>query len=286
MRARPTNGRAGTRSKPMAYPTKGVFFVFFLATLPACEQVLGISGEYGDLPDSTDAGGGVVVDGSGDSENDTGDVALADVADEGPTAFCDAEDPELAACYQFDDADDLGHDASSYGNHASTHGVSVAPGVSGTAVARGVTSSMRVEDSPSLDVEALTIELWIRPTTLPDDRAGLFDNDGQYGFFLQGSGALRCSAGGNDLTSSVPIAVGVWTHVACTYDGEALSLYVNGSRVDYEPASGPISSSGTTGASIGSDSPWGDGFDGELDGLRVWRYARSKQDICEAAGCP
>jgi Concanavalin A-like lectin/glucanases superfamily len=278
------------KSKPMAYPMKGVIFAFFLATLPACEQVLGMGGEYGDLPSSTGAGGvgGSESDagagGVGGAESDAaGDGATADVTD-GPSDFCDAEDPELAACYPFDDATDLGHDGSSYGNHASTDGVSAAPGVSGTAVARGATSSMTVEDSPSLDVEALTIELWIRPSTLPYDRAGLFDNDGQYGFFLLSSGELRCSAAGEALSSSVRIEIDAWTHVACTYDGAALALYVNGSQVDSMAASGPVSSSSTTGACIGSDSPWGDGFEGELDGLRVWRYARSKQDICRAAG--
>jgi Concanavalin A-like lectin/glucanases superfamily len=214
------------------------------------------------------------------------DVAV-DVVD-GPEAavspFCDDQDPSLAACYRFNSSANLGRDRSQYGNHATVSGVSAVPGVSGSAVLHDANSSMRVADSPSLDVTALTIELWIKPYTLPGNRAGLFDNDGQYGFFLMSSGAVRCSAGSGAVLAPVSVDLGVWTHVACTYDGAIHALFINGVQVESTAGSGAMSTSSATGSCIGSNSPSGDPFDGELDELRIWQYARSEQEICAAAG--
>lgn len=75
--------------------------------------------------------------------------------------------------------------------------------------------------------------------------------------------------------------------MAYTYDGATLAIYINGQQADAVPATGTITTSSTTGSCIGTNSPSGDAFLGAIDQLRVWRRARTAQEICEAAGaCP
>jgi hypothetical protein len=276
------------------------------STQAAGDASQGDTGADGATPDALPDAGAAdsPVDASeADSEPDVPpdvppDVALTDAVDDGPAdavdepeasvvVFCDASDPYLAACYRFDDAGNLGLDESQYGNHALASGVSAVAGVSGTALAHGATSVVKVADSASLDVAALTIEAWIQPSALPANRAGLFDNDGQYGFFLQSTGQVRCSAAAIPLTSTPTVAVGTWTHVAFTYDGATLAIYINGQQTDAIPATATMTTSSTTGSCIGANSPSGDAFLGAIDQLRVWRRARTAQEICAAAGaCP
>lgn len=237
----------------------------------------------GDASTDTAPAQDVPLDTSSDAPSD----APTDVVSEPETsipAFCDPSDPDLAACYQFDVTENLGLDESHYGNHASVTDASTMAGVSGTALVHGSTTIVRIADSPSLDVLAITVEAWIRPTALPATRFGVFDNDGQYGLFLIDTGQMRCSASGNALTSTPTIPIDTWTHVAFTYEGATLAIYLNGVRTDEVAATGEISTLGTNGSCLGANSPSGDEFIGAIDQVRVWGRARSEQEICEAAG--
>jgi hypothetical protein len=257
------------------------------------------AGEATDAKDASPPDAGDAGDGSADTATiqdappgvpDASVDAPIGVVDEPEASipvFCNASDPDLAACYQFDLPENLGLDESQYGNHASTSDVSTMAGKSGTALVHGPTSVVKIADSPSLDVLAITIEAWLRPTELPATRFGVFDNDLQYGVFLQSTGQIRCSAASHVLTSTPTIPINAWTHVAYAYDGSTLGIYIDGKRTDEMAATGEMSTSSTVGSRIGANSPSGDAFIGAIDQLRVWRRARSAQEICEAAGaCP
>ncbi len=44
---------------------------------------------------------------------------------------------------------------------------------------------------------ALTLEMWVYPDAIPAaGRAGLFDNDGQYGMFVYPGGTVHCTGNG------------------------------------------------------------------------------------------
>lgn len=85
------------------------------------------------------------------------------------------------------------------------------------------------------------------------------------------------------LAGLTPIASGVWTHAAVTYDGSMLRLFLNG-RLDAELSVGqpPRADSiqhaalataiDSTGAAAGF-------FKGSLDEVRIWNYARSAADL-------
>ena len=79
-------------------------------------------------------------------------------------ASCDASDARLRACYTFDGDT---KDRSSYGNHANAANVTYAPGQFGKALRLASNSRVLVAQHPSLDLTAMTIKLWIRPTSFP-----------------------------------------------------------------------------------------------------------------------
>src|SRR5262249_13522734 len=117
-------------------------------------------------------------------------------------------------------------------------------------------------------------------------RAGIVDNNGQYGFFLQNNGDLQCTA----VTVGANIAPNRWTHVACTVDGTNARIYVDGSLKGSD-AQGPLGSGGTTGISIAAAHPPGSDsrLIGLIDQLRIEDIALSAEQLCADAGhtsCP
>lgn len=77
-----------------------------------------------------------------------------------------------------------------------------------------------------------------------------------------------------------------WTHVAGTYDGSTLRLVVNGVEVAQGVGSGPIVNRGGTFRIGNGDQaiPGGEAWNGEIDEVRVWPFARSQAAIAAAMG--
>jgi hypothetical protein len=211
-----------------------------------------------------------------------------DAAPPGPP-FCDPLDGTLVACYRFEDPDAPVEDGSSYANDGSdVHDVLLVAGLPGhgQAIAFAARSVAAVPDDPSLDLRnAATLELWLRVNALPPagGRYGLLDNNGQYGLFLGPDGKVRCA-----MSSTVPIALavvpGVWTHIACTYDGQAVRLYQDGVLGSTTPTMVTLTNGSTDGMRLGENSPSGDVLDGALDDVRIFSVARTPAQVCGAAG--
>jgi hypothetical protein len=215
-------------------------------------------------------------------------AAVADGAPDGdhdgqPAPFCDPT-ADLVACYEFEQTT---RDASPNALDATMTNVTFVAGHVGDAVHITAASAMDVAENAAVDIPALTIEAWIRPSVIPTGRAGVLDNDGQYSIFLYAGGDLRCS--GFQLAAN--IQPNVWTHVGCTYDG-TVRIFVNGYEVGASAGGGgSLSTTGTTGYSIGADGPPGSGSPllGEIDQLRIFRTAHTAHDICvdsDASTCP
>ena len=83
---------------------------------------------------------------------------------------------------------------------------------------------------------------------------------------------------GIDTTSSVPMPIGAWTHIACSYDGATARIYVNGKLcgstafAGYEPSPGSLR--------IGAAS-WYEGefIDGQLDDVQFFNRALTLREI-------
>ncbi|MFK8002694.1 MAG: LamG domain-containing protein [Polyangiales bacterium] len=196
--------------------------------------------------------------------------------------FCDPEDDELVACYEFESG---GIDGSAAGNDLTLTEVSFAPGVSGESLVLDEPSAAVALAPMGLNFPHFTIELWVLPDAIPaDGRRGLVDKNGQYGLFLQTDGSVRCTAGVGVAVSSRPLAAGEWTHIACTMDGREILLHRNGSEDDRAALSGETPS-GSAALHIGEDSPGGgDQFVGRLDGVRIWSQPRTEPELCASAG--
>ncbi len=94
------------------------------------------------------------------------------------------------------------------------------------------------------------------------------------------TGAGRPSGGGtfggnfDFVTSTSALAVNTWTHVALTYNGSQLILYVNGVQVASKNRTGAVQASSNP-LWIGGNSPYGEYFSGRIDDARVYNRALS-----------
>ena len=85
-------------------------------------------------------------------------------------------------------------------------------------------------------------------------------------------GTIRQTSG----TSAVP--VDGWSHVAVTYDGAALRLYVDGRQVSERETTGTLETPANP-LWIGGNRPYGEHFEGLIDEVRVYGRALSESEI-------
>jgi hypothetical protein len=71
-----------------------------------------------------------------------------------------------------------------------------------------------------------------------------------------------------------PLRRNTWSHLAGTFGGATLRLYVNGTLVASQPAAGPIATSASA-LRLGGNSVWGEYFQGRIDEVRVYNRALS-----------
>ena len=77
---------------------------------------------------------------------------------------------------------------------------------------------------------------------------------------------------GTNILSSTALAANVWAHLAATYDGSTLRLYLNGMQVASKSQTGLLATSANP-LQIGGDSLYGQYFTGRIDEVRVYNTA-------------
>jgi glucose/arabinose dehydrogenase len=180
-------------------------------------------------------------------------------------------------------------DASGTGNSGATTGTTwAAGGRFGSALSfNGSSSSITIPDSNSLDLSTgMTLEAWVNPTALGSAwRTAVFkqSTSGMVYSLYANNGASRPTGQVNILgeqnaagTAAVPL--NTWTHLATTYDGAALKLYVNGTQVASKAQTGAIPAS-TGPLRIGGNSIWGEFFAGLIDEVRIYPRALTAGEI-------
>ena len=169
---------------------------------------------------------------------------------------------------------------------AALHTVPGAPLV-GSAVDRGLTLNdasvvATVPNSALLTPASVTVEAWVRLDYAAVGRQDIVrqGNEGAgYGLLIGFDGKLQFQAGGGVVETAAPL-LGAWTHVAGTYDGATLRLYVNGVDVADQAYATPIAYD-TAGLTIGARDA-GASYQlafGSVDEVRVWNTARAASDI-------
>src|SRR6266850_1965080 len=151
----------------------------------------------------------------------------------------------------------------------------------------GTSNLVVVNGAPSLNVTtAMTLSAWVFPTANQSNWRTIMQREVD-AYFLNAStpsGALRPGAGGtfNGTTKNFAgpsaLPVNTWTHVAVTYDGAAMRLFVNGTQVATTPQTGSLETN-TKPLRIGGNSPYGEYFQGRIDDVRVYNRALTATEI-------
>src|SRR6185369_11247086 len=99
------------------------------------------------------------------------------------------------------------------------------------------------------------------------------------------AGPLRPAAGGTfpggvvqSISAPSAIAVNTWTHLAMTYDGTAIRIFVNGTQVTSTPRTGALQTNNNQ-LSIAGTTVYGEFFRGRIDDVRVYNRALSVSEI-------
>jgi hypothetical protein len=150
----------------------------------------------------------------------------------------------------------------------------------------GVNDVVRLQDSEDLDLTTgMTLEAWVYPTTAPTGWRTILHKEVDAYFLHAGSNRNTPAAGGtfNGVCCQVvyapaPLAVRRWTHLAATYDGIRLRLYINGAQVANRPVSGALETN-TSPLSLGGNSPAGVYFQGRIDEARIYNRALTASEI-------
>jgi C-terminal processing protease CtpA/Prc len=155
---------------------------------------------------------------------------------------------------------------------------------------------MRVPDSPAMHSisNSITLEAWCLAYSFypePGSVNSILRKNPQAGtenFFLRfrntdGPRLVEMGLGGKIgvLQAPAEIKTSEWYHLAGTYDGSTLTVYVNGVKIKSAPVSGNLTID-TSDLHIGKGDPdfsFGEYYHGMFDEIRVWNMARSPADI-------
>jgi hypothetical protein len=152
----------------------------------------------------------------------------------------------------------------------------------------GLDDIVTIPDNNSLDISsAITLEAWIYPIKNSGiqnvmSKSSSASNNGyifprtdngwaSFSTYLHIGGAFRV------VSSPLP-SLNTWYHLAATYDGSAIRIYLNGALVNSLPVTGTISTNGNN-LILGNQPGFSEYFGGVADEFRIWNIARSQTEI-------
>jgi PKD repeat protein len=195
----------------------------------------------------------------------------------------------LVAAYNFDQGSGSTlTDVSGRNHHGRIYGAAwTNSGKYGKALAfDGVNDFVKVSDSTALDLTTgMTLEAWVYPTASQSGQRPVIKKEAEVYFLHAGSttGTLRPSGGVTigstikSVTAPNAIPVNAWSHLALTYNGSTLRLYVNGAQVASASVSGTIKNGGAL--RIGGDSVYKQYFQGRVDDIRIYNRALTATQV-------
>jgi hypothetical protein len=135
------------------------------------------------------------------------------------------------------------------------------------------------------DAAGITFEAWINPTTTRvwqtvASKEGSTMAYGLYGASDTGKPAINARTTREySARSASALPVNKWSHVAATYDGKTLRLYVNGVEKSALALTGELSGSTSDMIRIGGNKVWGEWFAGKIDEVRLYKRALTAAEI-------
>jgi len=195
----------------------------------------------------------------------------------------------LVAAYGFNQGSGVQvADASGQGNTGTISSATwTAAGKFGSALSfNGTSAWVTVADAPSLDIATgMTIEAWVNPTSGTGWRTVVLkesSNGFAYSLYSANNASRPAgyvnTAGDMALNGTSAVPLNTWTHVALTYDGATMRMFVNGVQVSTRALTGAaLVSNGPL--RIGGNSVWGEYFRGAIDEVRVYNRALTAAEI-------
>ncbi len=201
-----------------------------------------------------------------------------------------ADSPGLVGAYGFEEpTGTTAVDSSAGGNPGTLAGATrTGSGRFGQALTfDGADDRVNVADSASLDLTTgMTLEAWVNPSAsagswrtvvIKEQAAGL-----AYALY-SGEDSSRPSvhaytSGEYDSRGPATLPLNTWSHLAATYDGGTLRLYVNGSQVAGRALAGAMTTSSSA-LRIGGNAIWGEYFKGLIDEVRVYNRALTAAEV-------
>jgi hypothetical protein len=152
----------------------------------------------------------------------------------------------------------------------------------------GANDLVRITDAAKLDLTTgMTLEAWVKPALNGGWRTVLLkERPGDLAYALYGtapgapSAQLTTPAGGDYRTADAATALPLnsWSHLAATYDGALLRLFVNGVQVATHGYAGSLPTSASD-LFIGGNSVWTEFFEGLIDEVRIYDRALTAGEI-------
>jgi hypothetical protein len=151
----------------------------------------------------------------------------------------------------------------------------------------GTNDWVTVADAADLDLTTgMTLEAWVYPTALSGWRTVVLkETTGGLAYALYAHDnaprpATTVNTGGADLSAigGAALPLNTWTHLAATYNGTTLRLYVNGAEVGSLAVSGSLLASASP-LRFGGNAVWGEYFAGRIDEVRIYNRALSATEI-------
>jgi hypothetical protein len=151
----------------------------------------------------------------------------------------------------------------------------------------GVNDYISLGDPVSLrPANFITLAAWVRFNNTSSNRQIISKDDSQYPLNetfvrINAGGAVVCAVGGVRVTVTPGVVTGQWIHLACTYDGSNIRLYVNGVQRGMVARTGTIPDEVGIGWLIGARTPTSPAIfmSGLLDDVRIYSRALSANDI-------
>ena len=134
-----------------------------------------------------------------------------------------------------------------------------------------------------------TIEAWINTSTTTATQhvivdygyfgTGSWDNGKRFTLCLNNTHQLRIEIRGWGMNAITPLNDGLWHHVAVSFDGTDVKLYVDGVEEASDTPSITVNTTAISDLIIGNRTDFVKPFEGKIDELRVWDVVRTPAEL-------
>lgn len=178
-------------------------------------------------------------------------------------------------------------DDSGNGNTGTIYGASWVDGKISKALSfNGTDTYVEIPYSPSLDFDVLTWAAWVKADNTNDPigivgKASTIDYAGEWATYIGGTPPRAkfitlTSLGRTTLYGDTVLSEGAWYHLAGTYDGSVMKVYVNGVEDGSANQSGPLRLNMSMLIGRGGVTFY---FNGIIDDVRVYNMVLSASEI-------